>query len=457
MFDSGIRPDRAEDHFTSSGEYVEWKGRIWIPVETTMFGFAFADAWRRGTDEYKRLKPRRLIDEVPVGQYMQIYKPASLPAVQSDLPDPAALDSLLGKDIRFFDQRIDKIARGAAVSVETPGGLYDAGSAYLRVGHLERALDMFERTLALEPGHVDALNGKGVVRTRQGRYEEALFLYREALEGETNNGIRMNIALTYYLMGERETADRLYGEVVALDDSYGELFDFMARAGDAQAFYDAGAGYLRQVQLDKAVEQFDLALDADPQYPDALNGKGVARTRQQRYQEALALFEEAAALAPGQPGFRLNSALVHYLMGARDEAAVVYSQVVAQESAYKGLYDFISRTETAQDHYQIAVAYMLQQRWKQALQRLDQALAAEPNMGHAHNSKGVVLTRLQRYEEAHARFQRAEELLPVDPGVRINMAIVRYLQGRRNEARVIYEQAVAMDERYQGMLDFLQR
>ncbi|NKB66802.1 MAG: tetratricopeptide repeat protein [Candidatus Latescibacteria bacterium] len=456
MFDSGIRPDRAEDHFIDSSEYVEWEGRIWIPVETTMFGFPFANAWRRGTDEYKRLKPRQLIDEVPVGQYMQVYKPAALPAVQTALPEPAALDSLLGKDIRFFDQRIDKIARGAAVSVDTPDGLYNAGAAYLRVGHLERALEMFDLALAQEPNHGDALNGKGVARTRQGRYEEALFLYREALKGETNNGIRMNIALTYYLMGERETADRLYEEVVALNDSYGELFDFMARVGDAQAFYEAGSGYLRQLQLDKAVEQFDLALDADPQYADAINGKGVVRTRQSRYQEALALFEAAAVLAPDQPGFRLNGALVHYLMGDRDEAAVVYRQVVAQNQAYEGLYDFITYTETPEELYQIAVSYLNQGLLAKALEQLEKVLAADPGMSEAYNAQGVVRTRQGDYEQAYALFGRAAEMMPANPGVLVNMAIVRYVQGRKYEAKVLYQQAKALTEGYDGFLSELE-
>jgi hypothetical protein len=35
------------------------------------------------------------------------------------------------------------------------------------------------------------------------------------------------------------------------------------------------------------------------------------------------------------------------------------------------------------------------------------------------------------------------------------MAIVRYLQGRRHEAQVIYRQVVDSDDRYEGFLNFL--
>ena len=37
------------------------------------------------------------------------------------------------------------------------------------------------------------------------------------------------------------------------------------------------------------------------------------------------------------------------------------------------------------------------------------------------------------------------------------MAIVRLLQGRRNEAAVIYQQVIDMDSRYDGMLDLMEK
>ena len=95
MFDSGISPEKAEDYFLSANEYVKWQGRIWIPLETTMYGFTFADAWRNGAAEYHRLKPKKLIDEVYVQKWLQTYKPASVPSVQITLPSNATFDSLL--------------------------------------------------------------------------------------------------------------------------------------------------------------------------------------------------------------------------------------------------------------------------------------------------------------------------------------------------------------------------
>ncbi|MEE3259679.1 MAG: tetratricopeptide repeat protein [Candidatus Latescibacterota bacterium] len=456
MFDSGLSPDKAEDHFLSSTEYVEWQGRIWIPVETTMFGFTFADAWRNGAAEYQRLKGRKLIDEVYVQQWLQTYKPASLPPANVELPAEGQMDSLLFRDLDFFDQRVDQIALGSAVSLDTPDGAYDAGAAYLRINHLEKALKMFDRVLEMHSDHFDAINGKGVVLTYQGYYDEALDLYRRALQLEDNTGVRMNIALTYYLKGERETADRLFQEVVALDDSYLALFDFLATVGDAQEFYDVGVSYLRQERLDLALAQFDEALAADAKFADAVNAKGVVLTHQGQYDEALALFERAAASAPDETGYRLNISLIHYLKGDRKKADALYQQIVSQDDAYEGLLDFLAEVGSADEHYRIAVSYMQQDEFDRALERLDQALRADPELGDAYNTKAVILTNKGEYDEAYALLEEAEALMPTHPGVRLNMAIVRYLQGRKHEAAVIYRQVLEMDDRYEGFLDFLQ-
>ena len=132
----------------------------------------------------------------------------------------------------------------------------------------------------------------------------------------------MNIALTYYLKGEREEADRLFQQVVALDESYMELFDFLAEVGNAEEFYDVGTSYLRQNRFDLALAQFEEAIAADEQFADAINAKGVVLTHKGQYDEALALYERAAAIEPDQTGYRLNVALIYYLMGDRERADV---------------------------------------------------------------------------------------------------------------------------------------
>jgi len=167
------------------------------------------------------------------------------------------------------------------------------------------------------------------------------------------------------------------------------------------------------------------------------------------------LFENATSVDGGDavvraPSFDWDSALsggvvvCFYFIHACDEGEV------AQWA------DFLAATETAEESYRIATGYMQQQQWDKALERLDDALAADPQDASAHNARGVVLTHLGDYDEAYRMFERAEKLAPTDAGIRLNMAIVRHLQGRRHEAPVIYRQLLEMEPSYQGYLDILE-
>ena len=198
-----------------------------------------------------------------------------------------------------------------------------------------------------------------------------------------------------------------------------------------------------------------MALEADPRYVDALNAKGVIMARKHRYDDALMLYEKAVDEAPEQLGFQLNIALVHYLKGDHKKADVIYQRVIDQDPAYEGLLDFLADVESIEENYQMARSYLQQDKLGKALERLDKILKANPNEGHAHNTRGVILTRQGHYEDAYRAFERAEASRPRDAGIRLNMAIVRFLQGRLNEASLLYQQVIEMDSRYEGMLDML--
>jgi Flp pilus assembly protein TadD len=127
--------------------------------------------------------------------------------------------------------------------------------------------------------------------------------------------------------------------------------------------------------------------------------------------------------------------------------------VVSEDETYAGLYDFLAATETAEESYRIATGYMQQKLWGKALERLERAIKAGTTDADIFNARGVVLTRLLRHDEAFASFERAESMDASQAGYRLNMAIVRHLQGRRHEAAVLYQQVLEMEPAYEGYLD----
>lgn len=228
MFDTGWNPGSVSDYFTSGSEYVLWEGRVWIPVEVTMFGYSFSAAWRNGAAEYYRRKAEGTIREFEVRKASEVYRPGRVKPVEVPLPEEAEVDRLLKDDLAMFERRIERIALAQAVSLEDAEGCYWAGAYYLRIHRLEKALEMMERALEKDPTFADAVNAKGVILTRKGEYEEALALYREALRLRPEDaGFRMNIALTYYLQNKRAEAEAEYKRALELDPSQEGVFEFL--------------------------------------------------------------------------------------------------------------------------------------------------------------------------------------------------------------------------------------
>ncbi|MFH1008125.1 MAG: tetratricopeptide repeat protein [Candidatus Latescibacterota bacterium] len=109
----------------------------------------------------------------------------------------------------------------------------------------------------------------------------------------------------------------------------------------AEGCYWAGAYYLRIHRMEKALKMMDCALERDPGFADALNAKGVILTQSGKYEEALALCQEALRLHPQDAGFRMNIALIYYLQNKRTEAVQEYERALELDPSQEGVFEFL--------------------------------------------------------------------------------------------------------------------
>ena len=116
-----------------------------------------------------------------------------------------------------------------SVYTDTPGQAkkhYDLAIEFLRRGQLERASEHIDQVLVVQPNHAEALNAKGVIAAKQKRYEEAYDLFEQAVGlAPERAGMRLNMAITLYLLGRRQEAAAVYGQVLELDEHYDGFLD----------------------------------------------------------------------------------------------------------------------------------------------------------------------------------------------------------------------------------------
>ncbi|MDA0747962.1 MAG: tetratricopeptide repeat protein [bacterium] len=495
MFDSGIPISKAGDFFVNEKEYVIWEGRVWIPVETTLFGSSFTDAWRNGAKEYHIRKERGFINELLVSEAQQTFKPGVVPDIDISLPSQDAIDNLFNRDLAFFDNRLDQIATASGVSLDTAEGLYDAGSTYLRLGQLDRALDAFNRALEMDPTLADAYNARGVIFTRRREYDKALEMYEKALEHNSNDaGFRINVAITYHLQGRKDASEKAYQEALNLNQDFSGVLDFIGKAPSAairaaapavdplqklaaEKAYDDGAAYLRLNALDKALDSFNRALELDPNNAEAYNARGVVQVRKRNYDDAAKLFNSALAINPNHAGFHANLAILYHLQGKKDLALQAYQRAVEFDpSTYRGQFDFLPGSKNltqakpsqpasitplqklaAEKAYDDGAAYLRLNALDKALDAFNRALALDSEHAEASNAKGVVLIRRRQYTEAVDFVRKAVALDTNNAGFHANLAILYHLQGKKDLALQAYQRAIELDPTaYRGQFDFLE-
>jgi predicted O-linked N-acetylglucosamine transferase (SPINDLY family) len=90
-------------------------------------------------------------------------------------------------------------------------------------------------------------------------------------------------------------------------------------------FNNIANNYRRQGQYEKALEYYDLALEANPEFVEAMNNRGVALLDMGRAPEAAPLFERAMALRPSYVDPLINLSNLKRDQGQLEEAARLLS------------------------------------------------------------------------------------------------------------------------------------
>ncbi len=266
-----------------------------------------------------------------------------------------------------------------------------ADNAWTR-GDVETAYELYSELLARGSGDVTVLHRMALLNAWDGRYDEGLTLLDRAL--------RIDPVYEPALVDQA----RILGMAGRIGDALGVLEPLLARrpgnpeaiAVRAQLSLWAG-GYEESLTLfDRLVQ---LTGDASPyRIPRA---RGMAAL--ERYDDALALVDEAISVNPQDLEALQAKAEISALAGRSGKALDAYDRLIA--SAMDPAPHRLARAQLLSDG----------QRYEEAILQLDQVLANQPNNLAALELKGLNEAWSGRYQESVATFDRLISLSP-DPG-----------------------------------------
>ena len=231
---------------------------------------------------------------------------------------------------------------------------------------------------------------------RRGEKERAYELIKEA-KGITAE-ILMNEGI-YFGTVEEHSISISYFELVekiAEDDKNKEI----ARENLAMTYYNRGNAYREIKQHEKAIEDYNKAIELNPKYAMAYNNRGNAYREIKQHERAIEEYNKAIELNPN-------------LAMAYNNRGVAYCEIKQHERAIEEYNKAIElNPNLAMAYNNRGIAYREIKQHEKAIEDYNKAIELNPKYAWAYNNRGNAYCEIKQHERAIEDYNKAIELSP---------------------------------------------
>ena len=190
---------------------------------------------------------------------------------------------------------------------------------------------------------------------------------------------------------------------------------------------ELGIEYAEKDELQKAIAEFERAIELDPNNADAYRNLGTVTYRSGRAEDAMTAYEQAVELNPNHGEAYGDLTWVYIELGKLPEA------IVAGEKAVELAPDY------AAAHNNLGIAYARQDRIEEAIGEYQEAIRLNPNDADAHKNLGNAYLSQDLLDDAIDAYQEAIRIEPEYAGAHKNLGIAYLKQDRIEEAITEFE------------------
>src|SRR5580658_120398 len=197
----------------------------------------------------------------------------------------------------------------------------------------------------------------------------------------------------------------------------------------AEAYYGLGSVYLQQQKNAQARASFERVVKLQSNYPSTLprtwNNLGIVAAREGHSDEAVQNFQRALQIDPDFVIALVNLGTVYYHQKRWDDAKRLLERAVELSP------------DDAVANYRLGMFFAHLNDTKRAYDHLQMALAARPDYPEALNNLGVLLLRTNRQEDAEKSFRESIRVAPAYDKAYLNLARLYELEDKTREARAV--------------------
>jgi ligand-binding sensor domain-containing protein/tetratricopeptide (TPR) repeat protein len=234
MFDVGLKKkDLKQITADISRVFIDDDENVWIPVETTMFGKTFSEAWDTGAKKISKSGDKKSIYHIE--DAWEMYKPAEIYSTDEEVaaikvPSKNVIDRIYKDDVAIQESALIStlIAKYEAVIKEDPESAqaYNSlGIVYGKNGYLEKAEKSFKKVIELRPDYAGGHSNLGNILFEKGYYDKSVKEYKKALILKPDNAnVYLELAVTYSMMDDFTNAKKAYLNAIKIDPDIEKKF-----------------------------------------------------------------------------------------------------------------------------------------------------------------------------------------------------------------------------------------
>ncbi|MBL1353724.1 MAG: tetratricopeptide repeat protein [Zetaproteobacteria bacterium] len=240
MFNTGLPEDQKQLISTQDDLLAIVDGKVWIPIEATLVGATFSEAWVEGAKKFQRYSKDGRLKPLYMHKIWQTVNPVTLPPANFKVqaPDQKLVSTLIKRESHILLLK----AVGRLIAPYQNMLAFDAGNIeaqmqiaiiYAKNGLYEDAIHGFEGIIGMDKRNSAALNNLGNAYYLLKNYNKAIEYYQEAAALMPNNAnVLVNIAMSYYQHGDVKYAVKVFKNAISIDTSvktrYRELGSLLA-------------------------------------------------------------------------------------------------------------------------------------------------------------------------------------------------------------------------------------
>ncbi|MDB4969238.1 MAG: Tetratricopeptide 2 repeat protein [Myxococcales bacterium] len=341
-----------------------------------------------------------------------------------NLIDPKMAEAHRMLGIVYLDQGQRERAQGQySYALDLKPGYYQAMAGLARLyraeGNRTRAQELVEKSLELRPYDIEMREMFGEILWENAELDRALAELEKVVAVAPNHlQARRTLALVYAAKG-------------ATNDLAAELERITQLAPeDVDVRLDLGSAYQRMGDNVKAITSYEEVLKKDPKNVQALKFVGDCYRRGKEPDKAIAAYQRVMKIAPSDPRPYFLLGAVYQETGNDNKAEQVF-QDAQQFKRYLGE----AWTNLG------AIAYRRGDLSK-ATWYLSRAVVKAPTRPKGHYNYALLLSAKKERDKALDELKIAGDLDPQDPEIRYLAGVILLRQGRLDDAKQMFEEAL---------------